>query len=412
MIMLAPAVLCMVSCYKEYVLYPNEGDNEFNFLMTEYQVEAILNSRDEKLVISSPDPVLYYNNTSYKTDHFQLRGESALHYRRKSFSVNLHKELPLINENSGQLCNFEKFKLISLVADYTYIENSVAIGFLKAAELWLTYSFYTEVKLNNNTQGVYLFIEDPVSFFLYKEEANFILRRSYNHTVSNYELSEYQFRRPAEYYLARFDSIYSTITLYSGEQLYDSLMRFMDLPQYFTKLSVDLLLKNGDYTDEVFFYSKLLNGHEVFGVYPWDYDDLFAGQPHEIGRDWAVGTVFGTRTYSSVDDIVADVGNKLLFSIEDDLDYIIAKDDYLYEKYLESLSRVMDVFTEELIDEVFSTTHEQLQPFYDQPEIIEQSKYDANETNQQLFDQNLNAKHQLVLERRNWIIQQLNDTKR
>ena len=38
-----------------------------------------------------------------------------------------------------------------------------------------------------------------------------------------------------------------------------------------------------------------------------------------------------------MNDIIADVGSKLLFSIEDDLDYKIAKDSFLYQQYLKTL---------------------------------------------------------------------------
>ena len=38
--------------------------------------------------------------------------------------------------------------------------------------------------------------------------------------------------------------------------MYDTLSSYMDLEQYFTKLSIDMLIKNGDYTDEVIFYTK------------------------------------------------------------------------------------------------------------------------------------------------------------
>ena len=49
----------------------------------------------------------------------------------------------------------------------------------------------------------------------------------------------------------------------------------------------------------VIFYTKIKDDKEVFGVFPWDYDDIFADQPHEIGKSWATGTIFGHREYSA-----------------------------------------------------------------------------------------------------------------
>ena len=93
---------------------------------------------------------------------------------------------------------------------------------------------------------------------------------------------------------------------------------------------------------KLFFIQKSKTDKEIFGVFPWDLDDIFADQPHEIGNPWALGTIFGPREYSSMDDIIADVGSKLLFSIEDDLDYKIAKDSFLYQQYLKTLRIVIE----------------------------------------------------------------------
>ncbi len=108
--------------------------------------------------------------------------------------------------------------------------------------------------------------------------------------------------------------------------MYDTLSAYMDLEQYFAKLSIDLLIKNGDYTDEIFFYSKIKDNKEVFGVFPWDLDDIFSDRPM---RRKLVGSRHSIcmREYYSMSDVVADVGEKLLYSIEDDLDYKIAIDD-------------------------------------------------------------------------------------
>jgi hypothetical protein len=182
----------------------------------------------------------------------------------------------------------------------------------------------------------------------------------------------------------------------------------MDLEQYFTKLSIDMLIKNGDYTDEIIFYAKIKNDKEIFGVIPWDFDDIFVDEPHEIGRSWAVGTIFGTREYSSMDDIIADVGSKLLFSIEDDLDYKIAKDNFLYQQYLKSLRTVIDKIDLATIDKVFDYTYEHIGLFYENDSIIAQSKYDVDRTNYNLFISNLADKRQMLKDRRNWILQELN----
>jgi hypothetical protein len=408
---LLPVVVAVVlsACYKEFTIYPDPSTGDLNFLITIEQEELIYNARGYRFSIEDPLPILYFENSYYGVDRFEIRGESTLNYRRKSFSVNMDDNIILFVESENRAREFEEYKLIALVHDYTYIENCIAIGFFHELDLWPTYSVYTEVKLNNNTQGLYLFIEDPVEHFLYQQHADFILRRNYNHYIDNYHINENQALHTSEYYINRFNSIYSFISEYSGEILYDSLMSVMDLHQYFKKIALDMLLENGDYTDEIFFYSKRIDNKDIFGVYPWDYDDLFSEHPHEIGINWGCGTVFGTRYYGSIDDEIADVGFKLLFSIEDDLDYKIAIDDYLYQKYLGALNEVVTIIDDDVIEAVIQNTKNQLQPFYNNDAIIAQSQYDRDETNQVLFDENLAEKRQLLLDRRAWIINELSN---
>jgi hypothetical protein len=402
-------LLIFSTCYKEQIFIPGKNAEAFNFLMTDNQEQIIYDSRGEKLTFNDNLPTLHYDGSLYNLDQFELRGESSLTFRRKGFSVNMDDNLFFYVEREDRIREFEKIKLIALVFDYTYIENLIEIELFKQVNLWTLYSFYTELRLNDNTQGIYLCIEDVQDYFMYEEDADFVLRRYYHDIVDGYHLNDRKQVEPAEYYLARFDAIYSYITQLSGKQLYDSLSHLMDMQQYFAKISVDMLLKNGDYTDEVFFYTKDVGGNQVFGVCPWDYDDLFQELPHEIGRDWAVGKLFGTRTYSSMDDILADVGEKLMFSIEDDLDYKIATDDYLYQQYLKVLEHVLGTIDNIAIENAFLYAKEILQPFYDDPAIVSQSQYDNNSTNQQLFNQNLAEKKLLLINRRKWILEKLPD---
>ncbi|MBK8881796.1 MAG: CotH kinase family protein [Bacteroidales bacterium] len=260
--------------------------------------------------------------------------------------------------------------------------------------------------MNNHTQGLYHFIEDPVEYFIEQTNSSIVIRRGYDHVVKSYSLSPYSHLSEDEYF-TRFRMIYSNLPSYSGQQMYDTLSDYMDLEQYFTKLSIDLLMKNGDYTDEIIFYTKIRDNKEVFGVLPWDFDDIFADEPHEVGRSWATGTVFGVREYASMNDIIADVGSKLLFSIEDDLDYKIAKDSFLYQQYLKTLRAFIEKADLTAIDDIFDYTNEHISPFYANDSIVAQSRYDVDETNYALFISNLAEKRQMLKERREWILQEL-----
>lgn len=386
---------------------PLDPENEiFNFLVTESQRQFINSSRGENFEVTDPVPGLEFAGNSYTLNRFEIRGESTLDFERKGFGVNMDRKITLLNPDEGTERKYEEFKLLAMVYDYTYIENSTAVRLFKEVDMWPVYSFFTEVKLNGHTQGLYHFVEDPVEYFIEQRNASYVIRRGYDHVVKSSSSGSQSLYEPQRY-LANFKKIYSIIADYSGRQLFDSLTAYMDLEQYFTKLSIDMLVKNGDYTDEVFFYTKMVNNKEIFGVFPWDYDDIFADKPHEIGRAWAVGTVFGTRKYSSMADIISDVGSKLLFSIEDDLDYKIAKDSVLYQQYLKTLRSVMLKIDLGTIDKIFDYTFEHISPFYKNDSIVDQSRFDVKATTYDLFTSNLEMKRQILRDRRELIIQQL-----
>jgi hypothetical protein len=407
-----PLVLLLISelffsgCTKEYSYVINPEKEVFNFVVTESQRQYINESRGEQYEITDPVPELHFAGDVYPLDRFEIRGDNTLNFNRKGFGVNMDRKITLLDPETQQEKKYEEYKLLAMVYDYTYIENCTAVGLFKAVDLWPVNSFFTEVRLNNHTQGLYHFIEDPVEYFIEQENASFVVRRGYDHVVKAIYVNPDSLQNSEEYH-DRLDKIYSILPIYSDQQMYDTLSAYIDMEQYFTKLSIDMLLKNGDYTDEVFFYSKVRDGREVLGVFPWDLDDIFAGQPHEIGNPWAPGTVFGPREYYSMDDVIADVGSKLLYSIEDDLDYKIAGDNILYQQYLRTLRAVIEKIDLSVIDEVFDYTFRHIGPFYSNDSIIAQSRYDVDETSYDLFTTNLEEKKQMLKDRRNWILQEL-----
>jgi len=397
-------------CRKENYDVIDPEKEVFNFIVTESQRQYINASRGEQYEITDPLPELQFAGNIYTIDRFEIRGDNTLNFTRKGFGVNMDKKISLINPEELTERKYEEFKLLAMVYDYTYIENSTAVGLFKEVGLWPVYDFFTEVRLNNHTQGLYHFIEDPFEYFIEQKNASFVVRRGYNHVIKASSVSADKMQY-LEGYIARFRRIYSNLPLYSGRQMYDTLSSYMDLEQYFTKLSIDMLVKNGDYTDESIFYTKTKNGKEILEVFPWDYDDIFSDQPHEIGNPWAPGTVFGKREYYSMDDVIEDAGSKMLYSIEDDLDYKIARDSFLYQEYLKTLRSVVEKIDLAAIDKIFDYTNEHIGAFYDNDSIIEQSKYDVDETNYSLFVSNLAEKRQMLKDRRNWILGELDKQK-
>ncbi len=372
-----------------------------NLIMTEEQEQLVYNTRGQEIEIENPGGQFEFRNQRYNLDKLRTRGESTLNYRRKSFSVHLDEPVQVENrEYSGIYHSIQSFKLVSMVHDFTYIENRIAIGLLEKINLWNLFYKYVEVRINSHTQGVYMLIEDPEDYVIDNLRSEYILRRGYYGQIYKYEYEPLVYNITQAEYENTFYKIYSLITAYDSIALFDSLSHIMNLNNYFRKMAVDLLLRNGDLTDEIYFYSTINNGEVYYNIIPWDYDDIFEAYPHEIGRNWGVGKLFGTRTYQSVDDIINDVGEKLIFSIEDDLDYKIAKDEYLYSHYLVYLKEILENLDDYYIETVFLNLKRELKPFYENTEIIDQAKYDRDPTDYETYMQNYSDKLNLVIQRR------------
>ncbi len=393
--------LSISSCYEEYSVTPDHKSNMFEFLMTSEAETEILESRGEKFYIE-PAPEMYYGKVQHAMDHMIVRGGSVLNFQRKSFSVNLGTNIYLPT-NQATFRKFEKFKLISLVYDYTYIENRIAHLFLSEINLWPLHSFFTEVKLNNHHQGLYMFIEDPARYLFDYEMAEAVLRRDYRNVVAEIEINPSINTETESHYIDQFTSLYKIILDYSGEQLFTELSRHLNIQNYMRKMALDYILQNGDYTDEIYFYAKSISNTTYFDILPWDYDDLFSNIQHEVDRAWAVGMVFGERFYFNRDDVLADLNGRLVYSIEDDMDYIIATDDFLYQKYLVELNYVLSKITTSKISSSFQSLNNELSVFYQIPEVIEQSEFDANTTSLELFTLNIANKEAFLLNRIMWI---------
>lgn len=211
-----------------------------------------------------------------------------------------------------------------------------------------------------------------------------------------------------ESYMNRFNEIYNLLTDYQGDELYNKLSSRLDMQQYFRKMGMDYLLMNGDYTDEIYFYSTVLQGDIQFMIIPWDYDDIFQNHPHEVGVSWGIGKIFGNRSYPTQQDIYDEIGDKLIFSIEDDLDYVIAKDSLLYLAYEGVFTALINELNSSIFEDLFYTIKQELTPYYADPEIVAQSRFDADSTNLELWRANLEHKQMLLEERLVQIKNQLN----
>jgi hypothetical protein len=159
-------LLSLQACIKEEPAVIDPEKEVFNFVVTDSQRAYINASRGEQYEITDPIPELHFAGESYTIDRFEIRGDGSLNFARKSFGLNMGRKITLLNPEEQTERKYEEFKLLAMVYDYTYIENSTAVGLFKEVNLWPVFSFFTEVRLNDHTQGLYHFIEDPFEYFI------------------------------------------------------------------------------------------------------------------------------------------------------------------------------------------------------------------------------------------------------
>ncbi len=387
----------LTSCYQEVVITTTDED-VFELSVSPEMQDFIYSSKDTSYSIDDPDLKLMLYGHPLDLVEVKIRGRNALKFKRKSYAVKLNEPILIEHRNDGTLKELTRFKLLALAMDYTYIENRFAFGLLEQIGIMPLFYKFVEFRINGNTQGVYLLVEDPEQFF--KEHGSeFILRRGYHHGIADAAYEPSLHFIPEETYINRFKEIYTYLTEYEGSELYHVLSQRIDIQQYFRKMGIDYLLMNGDYTDEIYLYSVVQQNTIRYQLIPWDYDDIFRSKPHEVGVAWGVGHLFGDRYYATHQDILDEIGDKLIFSIEEDLDYAIARDSFMYARYEETLSELLDELDPQIFETLFDQVQLELTPFYNNQEVVAQSQFDADPTSHDLWQNNMVEKQSLIEER-------------
>jgi len=217
---------------------------------------------------------------------------------------------------------------------------------------------FCELRVNGKSEGIFMIIERPEDWAIDKKNSPLMIRRGYEHKMDKVETEKKAEKSEIKKYEDYFRNIYKSLKKQEGEELFNTLSLWMDVEHYMKWLAFNYFVKNGDYSDEVFFYVDPEIGK--FRIIPWDYDDIFAATPHE-GKDKA-------KKY---------VGDKLIFSAEDELDVKIATDPFLYNRYLDIMKEVIEALSPKDLKEVFDNTYAELYPYFSEKEIISQAKFDA-----------------------------------
>lgn len=304
------------------------------------------NIRVKKLII---------NRDSIVPEKVTTRGQSTLQFQRKSLGFRLNSVATF--SHGDRSMKSKKFSILNLAMDKYYTHNRLAFGLMEETGIFNLFYSFCELRINGRSEGIYMIIEKPEDWARNMKSSPLVIRRGYDHKIDKLATDSKCDKAEIKKYLDYYKQIYRSLNKYEGEELYKKLSEYIDMNFYMKWLAFNFLVRNGDYSDEVFFYID--PEIKKFRIVPWDYDDIFSIQPHE-------GKVESKKI----------IGDKLLFSSEDMLDKKIASDSFLYHVYLGKMKEVLEALPAENIKDVYEDVYSELFPYYSREEIIKNSQYD------------------------------------
>jgi len=302
-------------------------------------------------------PVVVINQDTIQVKDIHTRGQTTLYLRRKSFSFDLKSKATVYHGEQKE--SMKKFNAISLSMDKNYIRNRLAFELMEKLQLFDLFYSFSEVRINGQSEGIYMIIERPEDWALKKKNSPLIIRRGFDHKIDKIKTGKKIDKPDQKHFRNYYSEIYRSLNKYEGGELYDVLSKWIDLEMYMKWLAFNFFVRNGDYTDEV--YLCIDPKENRFKIIPWDYDDIFAIAPHE-----------------GMDEKKKTIGDKYLFSSEDQLDKKIANDSYLYNLYLNLFKEVLLQLSENILKQTIEHTYADLYPYFANQEIIGMSQYDSN----------------------------------
>ena len=321
-----------------------EDKNIFSFKVTSYCESRLKEISGEKFEIPSCE--IAYNGVALKAKSCKTRGKTTLYFKRKSFSISL-KDSVVLGESE-----IKKLALNNLAMDHNYYRNRLSFLCLERIGIFHLQNKFAELRINGNSAGLYLAIQKPEDY-IRSQESTLLVRREYEGRYTIEDSQGDNVKNP----MKRLRKIPQLTKKFEGQQLYDSLDAVVHLDHYFKWLAFNYMIKNGDYTDELFLY--LTADEHLFDIIPWDYDDIFKSQPHD-----------GFEARNKV------LGRKLLFSGEAYVDIVIGNDKVLYLQFLRTFKQVLEILNPDVLKDTFEKVYLELYPYFADQEVIAQSGYD------------------------------------
>lgn len=300
------------------------------------------------------------NETKSPVESFKLRGQSSLQFRRKCFNVTLKKNILI--KAGNEIKELNEFYLISLSMDQNYFRSAISYKMLNELGLFPLFFAFTEVKINGDTEGLYLLMEKPHEYMMKENGSPCMIRKRGSMGVKDVKYKAKKTPFDKQDFIQAFFQIYNPTENHQGEDFYLSLSRQIDLAAYFDWLGFNFFILNGDYLDELFLYAHADSQSIKYGVLPWDYDDILFENAHHQGSN------------------ISQKGwqGKFIYSGKEAFDRKLVQDKFIHSKYLHRLNQILQHLSPEKIQQIFQEVYEELHPFYQDSDLIAMSSHDLN----------------------------------
>ena len=184
---------------------PNdEIKNVIEFFITPEELITLKKARGEKIE---------FKQARVKTDDgkklvekLKIRGQSSLSFDRKSFNVNLFFTHNFSWGNEKK--ELKEFYLISLAMDQNYYRSALSYRLLAELGLFTPFIAFAEVKINRESQGIYLVVEKPHENKMKVHDSPFMLRRGYQHKVNDTKFEKKNTQWKKKDYLEVYEQLY------------------------------------------------------------------------------------------------------------------------------------------------------------------------------------------------------------
>jgi spore coat protein H len=327
---------------------------------------------DKKTEVTGVNMKVYKEGLLADEENVELssRGQSSIKFARKNFSVKVNKD-EAGEKKKLKVGGVKSSHLVMPASpeDVLFVKNEIGYSLLKAIGIHSLKTQFAEVEINGASQGLYMVTENQTENLMKDQDAEVVFRRRYNDALEVKDArKDLSLEKIAEYQQTLRD-VHKSIRELSGDELIARLEKNLNLKNYLKWLAFNYIVKNGDYTDEVYFYGKTNPETKeiVFDISPWDMDDSFSEKMHLSG--FPTGPNWHMTEASQ---------KQMLYNYESRIDRKVASDEKLLRLYFSAMEEVVTTLSQDnVLAGIGKNVLTELNPYLDDADVKENGKLDV-----------------------------------